>query len=432
MKLQCLQAGQLMQRKAQGLSAAEGLTLEEHISGCSDCRSDASLLTGLVGLAAQTPVELSADARQRVIAAAFEAAARERVPQPRVASSPLLVLLGAAAAVALTSVVLLRSTPAATPAARAPVASAPATINHAEGDRVLSGRVELAGSERKEGQTIATGETFSSARGAVLALAHAQVELRPDTSAQWDADARSFSLRRGSVMVEVDPARHESFAVESSAFTVQVLGTRFEVTETSVHVVRGRVSVQPKGATTEPVLLIGGSEQADFPLATEQETETAADPSRQPATAATTQRGRAQDAVSGSALLEQARTQLAARQIRRARRTLEQALPVLRGAPLRAEALSLQAECHLLAQHYPTARDAYLRVARQFEDLPAGETALYAAARIEAEHGKSARAQSLLERYLTQYPQGSFVREATRRLRALQQTAPPAPQEPSP
>jgi TolA-binding protein len=64
---------------------------------------------------------------------------------------------------------------------------------------------------------------------------------------------------------------------------------------------------------------------------------------------------------------------------------------------------------------FAQARAAFVRVADQFAPLPAAETALFEAARIEAEHGQPARARALLQRYLTRYPSGSFVIEARRR-----------------
>ena len=63
--------------------------------------------------------------------------------------------------------------------------------------------------------------------------------------------------------------------------------------------------------------------------------------------------------------------------------------------------------------------EAYLRVARAFAELPAGENALFAAARLEADRQRSAAAAQLLERYLERYPHGRFEREARARLRAL-------------
>jgi TolA-binding protein len=67
-------------------------------------------------------------------------------------------------------------------------------------------------------------------------------------------------------------------------------------------------------------------------------------------------------------------------------------------------------------RHYGQARDTYLRVVRKFAALPAAETALFAAARVEAEHGQPLQAQALFRRYLERYPRGNFVREAQRRL----------------
>lgn len=423
MKLACIEAGQLMQRRAQGLSAPEGLRLEDHLSRCSRCRGEANLLVGLAQLQTRTCSPLSAAARTRAIGAAFASASHAHGKRTHLVHRPALALLSAAALVALASLIGLRYR-------RTPHEQTAVATPSRPGDRVLSGQLDFAGQPQHAGDALSASADLQTRTGARVALAHAQVELRPDTGAHWDGGSRTLSLRRGSLLAEVDPAQHKSFAVETDAFTVHVLGTRFEVTQTSVHVLRGRVSVQPKAADGDvhPVFLEGGSTHSDFelqPAAAQATPHAAAAPApdaaraTEPATGQAT-RGRGR----GEELLERARTQLAARQLVQARRTLKLALPRLRSPALRAEASSLAADCHLMAKHYDAARNAYLRVARQYAALPAAETALFAAARVEAEHGDPDAARALLSRYLTRYPNGSFVREALRRRELLGQTQP--------
>jgi outer membrane protein assembly factor BamD (BamD/ComL family) len=66
----------------------------------------------------------------------------------------------------------------------------------------------------------------------------------------------------------------------------------------------------------------------------------------------------------------------------------------------------------------------YLDVAERFSDLSAGEVALFAAARLQANRGVSAEARRLLHRYLKRYPEGRFARDAADRLRILDEPAP--------
>jgi outer membrane protein assembly factor BamD (BamD/ComL family) len=89
----------------------------------------------------------------------------------------------------------------------------------------------------------------------------------------------------------------------------------------------------------------------------------------------------------------------------------------------RAEALSLRAECALVAGDLASAAAGYRLVAQRFAAQPAGENALFAAARIDADRLSGARAQTGLMRYLARYPRGRFVKEATTRLRELRDTS---------
>jgi outer membrane protein assembly factor BamD (BamD/ComL family) len=138
-------------------------------------------------------------------------------------------------------------------------------------------------------------------------------------------------------------------------------------------------------------------------------------PVRQPAHSAKASSARADAGM----LIERARGQLSSRQISNARASIDAALALSPEPRLRAEALTLRAECALVDGDQGAAVEAYLRVARTFAALPAGENALYAAARLEADRQRSAAAAQLLERYLERYPQGRFEREARTRLHAL-------------
>ena len=91
--------------------------------------------------------------------------------------------------------------------------------------------------------------------------------------------------------------------------------------------------------------------------------------------------------------------------------------------PLRITWLSLctsntycRSQCDVAAGDRKAAHAAYARVYERFGDLPAGQNALFASARLAARAGDSVRARRLFERYLQRYPEGRFAHEAAARL----------------
>ena len=83
----------------------------------------------------------------------------------------------------------------------------------------------------------------------------------------------------------------------------------------------------------------------------------------------------------------------------------------------------IYAESFLVEGRYTDAVDGYETVVRDFPRTAQAESALYAVAQLESEHGRPAAARAGLESYLARYPHGRFAREATDRLAGL--TAPP-------
>ena len=126
------------------------------------------------------------------------------------------------------------------------------------------------------------------------------------------------------------------------------------------------------------------------------------------------------EAKSASHWLSSARSHLAAGNVAPARSDIDRALEVASARPDKAEAFSLRAECALVAGNRLEAARRYLEVARRYRDLDAGETALFAAARLEANAGQVVSARTHLRQYLSQYPDGRFRDEATQRLELLE------------
>src|SRR5215813_2662648 len=78
MAVHCLRAEFLIERRSAGLSAAEGLRLEEHLSSCEGCSEKARLLAGLRALSQEQPAALPRQARERAIEGALRATASAR------------------------------------------------------------------------------------------------------------------------------------------------------------------------------------------------------------------------------------------------------------------------------------------------------------------------------------------------------------------
>jgi TolA-binding protein len=116
--------------------------------------------------------------------------------------------------------------------------------------------------------------------------------------------------------------------------------------------------------------------------------------------------------------LAEARRLLAAGKAPAARRVLGAVLAGPLSPSLEAEARSLLAECALVGGDEAEAARRYADVAQRFPGSPAGETALFAAARAEQDAGHANAARALLRKYLERYPNGRFAVEARARLDA--------------
>jgi hypothetical protein len=413
----CLRAGFLLQRRAAGLSTAAGLSLEEHLAGCTGCRGQANLLDGLRALHAQELQSLGVERRERVISLALAGATNAR-PLPAALPGQLSAAWWLLPALALAALVFIgtrafRADTSAAPRAELREPATPRIAPLVQGDRVLSGQVDCAGTTYVAGQPLASGAPLQTRTDATLALAHATVTLRGATRARWDASSHELQLSDGSVFADVDPTAHAHFSVVTARFSVLVLGTRFEVSLDAVKVSRGRVQVLAPDGTE--LALLDAAGRTEFRL------ESAAGPKPRVLPASGSAKP---EALNPDALLERARIELGERNVVAARRTLQHVLTRAVSREQRAEALSLRAECELVAGKFRAARDAYLSVAEQFAALPAGETAHFAAARIEAEHGEPSHALRLLAGYLERYPSGRFVKEATTRRQALGGSSP--------
>jgi TolA-binding protein len=392
-KLSCLRAGSLIASRAAGLSRADGLWLEEHVHGCDACASESELLSAVRGVLSSVPAELSIEARSGAIRNALQTHRGTASPTRRAPIRPAVLGLSFAGALALAAASAAIAWPRDPGVPQAPSARAP-SITPITGDALIV----------SEAEKLQTGARIQTREGVRVALAHADVQLAARSDAQWNAAARELTLREGELTAEVDPTRNQSFVVITRDFRVEVLGTRFAVTQTSVSVTRGRVRIVSPDGSERAVLAAG--ERYDVETATAEEARVASSPKRaevRPAPAAT----------HVPALLTEARDALASDRLEQARRAIDRALSAKPSGAARAEALTLRAELLVAQGDRGGALSAYLEVASRFQKLPAGENALFAAARI---HGDAPAAKKLLQQYLERYPNGRFVVEAKYRL----------------
>jgi TolA-binding protein len=333
---------------------------------------------------------------------------------------PVLALAATAMAAAL---VLIVVRPGSGPAPAAPVAGSAAVARLVDGELVAAdgGALPLAVDGR-----LADGASVRATRPSRMAMEGTGLGLEPGTSVQLHLagtaarGARRVQLRSGAVRGELT-AGAVPLVIDARAFAVEAVApARFRVELDAVRVEAGQVRVLDRDGSTLLAVVTAGQSYPPAPVpapapapAPETPPPATASPDGEPA-AAPEPPPRARPAV----LLAAARRSLARREVARARR---QALRALASRPDRAEQAegkTLLAECALVSGKRAQAVRDYLAIARRFPSLPAGENALFAAARLEAQLGQKREGRQHLEQYRRRYPQGRFADEVAGRLKA--------------
>jgi hypothetical protein len=389
----CGRAGALLAARAAGLSVSERGALHAHLQICGDCREQTRLLDEIVVAASEVPSRTPA-ARERTIERALRQglAQASELPPPFWKSRSALalggVVLGGALAVAL--LVMNRSERPPRPPTVAQPRVLPQVTPPAAKPRDLPAGVEVA-------------------------LAHARVRAVRRASISWNEKAATVKLDSGAIELDVDPALQRGFRVVTDTFVVEVLGTRFLVDASHVEVSRGAVRVlAPDGRVLVARLQMG---QTWPPLE-------AAPAASEPAPEPRAGRSRPADVAEQ---LARARRDLANGQVARAEKEASSILAGARDRRQEAEARTLLAECAQSRGKIDQAVAAYAAVAERFGELPAGETALFAAGRTLADAGRRTPAAHWLHRYLDRYPSGRFTVEAKERLAGLAEIEGPRP-----
>jgi hypothetical protein len=402
-RIACMRATELLKHREQGLSDAERLLLEAHLAGCEACRKDSRAIDAIGDLLeAAAPPALGAAARDRAIATALRAA--PLIPGASRRPSRVALRAGVALGVAGLALVVVGARVARRVAPR-PAAPAVAgrAATPAAADRVASGEARAAGRALRPGDPVPAATALSVSDGAALALGHARVASDGASELTWRPDRSAVDLRDGRLSVAVDPAPGRRFRVVTARFVVEVVGTEFTVDGDGVEVSRGVVHVL--GAEDEAVVAEVRAGQTW----------------RVPGVAQPPSRRDDRPRRSAAAWLARARAHVAGGAVAEADHDITAALGAEPTPAEAAEARTLRAECALVSGDPQRAADLYADVSRRYGDLPAGETALFAAARVQVNAGKRDAAVELLRSYLDRYPHGRFRSEAVARLRALKE-----------
>lgn len=389
--LDCLRAMGIADATTAGVEDADRLRLEEHLSKCDRCSGDVALLGGVVR-ASRDVAPLEPSARERALARAFRArksADDGKVGGRSASRERTWAVAGVfASGLALGAIVAVLGVRASNEAER---------HNYPTGDPVEEAEQPARIIEASDGETVV--------------VEHAKVTAIGDSVLRWTAETSTLHVDRGEVRVDVEPNRQVPFTVVTSRFSVHVLGTIFTVLEDDVVVERGRVLVESTDRATKPAVLGAGER---WTMMTSAAPSVSAEPvaSAEPAPSADPSAKR----TDAPLLFAQARKHLAAGDAKRARRLVDQAMATKLSPAQHAEAQTLLAECALVAGNPEEASRRYAEVAKQHPDLPAAETALFAAARSAHQSGKTSEARKLLNEYLSRYPAGTFHKEARKRL----------------
>jgi len=410
MALSCNAAGQLSLASAAGrASEAQRLELEHHLAGCARCSAEHTILAATTrALRAAEPDALGAAARERVRRAAMARPARAALPAARW-SWRIGGFTALAAAAAITIWVARRD------------ATAPSVL---AGDVV----VEPAAASGSDGGRDALA--LRSQHGGRVRLGEASTELARATAIVWQRERRSIELRSGSVTVDVDHRPGQHFAVRTPRFVVEVIGTRFVVDMASVRTERGKVRVLSNDGAVIAEIAAGQSWQAPAEAPAAAADTAGSNVPHAPAAVANPApdvnaaqpdlragAGPDEGTEGAESRLARARRALARGKASDARRAVE---PVFRlGRDVACEARAIHAESYLIEGRYADAIDAYAIVIRDFPRTPQAESALFAIAQLDSEHGRPAEARASLQRYLARYPHGRFARQAADRLAGL-------------
>ena len=367
--MSCRATREWLHRDAASLDEAQRLHLDDHLASCADCRGDRERLRLVREVGTSLPIppagarDYSRAIARALVAARPEARAVTIEGAPRRESAPrrLWLLPIFAAAVAAAVLVML-------------------TRDHGRLERRVV-HVERPGPvvptpPAPVEDVVADGVLIGPAK---VELPSLRVALAEHTQVRWTSNDRLIVIEQGKVEIDAsgEPAR-----VITQRFEVELTDTDASIDKSGVRVRRGTARVVDRSRKLLAQLEAGSDWQP-------------AEPAGKPRTKPVE--------------LAQARTQLADGQHAEAERTAEAVLARPLSRAEEAEARMFLADLAQATGNLGVAVSRYDTVATKFADLPAAESALYAAARIEARRGRADAARTLFDRYLQAYPNGRYA-----------------------
>lgn len=400
MASRCVEFEELIDREARGWSEADRLRIERHLGDCEGCRHTLGL-SRVVRDTISAASELGRDASiERALTRALDASTHAPRKERFATSRRLRVTAGSLALAAAAALLLWFSQARQQAPVPQPTLAAVPTSTKSS---VLT----------TEPEQTAWIETHEVER---RTFAHASVVLSANARVRFDDANSELLLERGSVEVHVDPAPRRAFRVTTRRFRVEVLGTKFTVSDDSVAVVEGRVRVLDlQGRAIRNELHAG----EQFAYGSQEATVSTEEPAEAPASAEKKRSStRTPSRIPADVWLARAREALSRGNSDAALAHIVQAEASSPRRNDRAEALTLRAEAALVAHDTSSAIRLYELVASKYGNLTAGENGAFAAAQVAA-RSDPAHARILFTRYLARYPQGRFSEEAKKRLISL-------------
>lgn len=411
--MRCQESRKVIMAVARGdATDAERLRLDEHLNTCADCQKERAHWLLLQRLKEVPEPHLSEEAQRQLLARLTALASMTpstASPAPALRYRPRAAVLMTFAAVAAVLMLLWWRTDSQLLQPKLPPPQAPAVI------------AQSVAIPKDSLPTLLTGISSDSVQ-----IKGASLFYQAGTQLRVHERERRVELLHGEVEVDVTPSPNgtgQRFRVEAASFVVEVLGTRFRVSEDSVYTLHGRVRVLDPEGHQLAVLGAGQRWTKEPPQALPPEpmhpqysaaSSTSVTPTPKEhvgsAPASTPRPTTARQRIA------QARSMLAAGNTALARQRITEAAAAQPTLTQRAAIGLIEAECLLSEQHYEQAIAAYRRVAEQYPSDSAGETAAFAVAQFLSERGDAKAARQALNAYLQRYPSGRFVREVTERL----------------